>query len=194
MEVPAATSDLAKLREGLGPLPEPVSHPVLVVVSGLPGAGKSYFCQRLAQRLPLLVVETDALRRRLFGKPSYRVWEHQRLFAAVHRLLDELLGQGISLVLDATNLSEYYRERLYHIAERRGAKLILVWVEAPPEVVAERLASRARGETGDNSEADWEVYQRMKSKVQPIRRNHFPVDTSRDITPVIEKVVREARK
>src|SRR3990172_5910223 len=102
MESVALTSDVGRLRDSLGPLPEPVSRPVLVVVSGLPGTGKSYFCQRLAERLPFLILETDALRRRLFSRPSYRPGESQRLFAAVHGLLEELLEQGISVLLDAT--------------------------------------------------------------------------------------------
>jgi len=44
------------------------------------------------------------------------------------------------------------------------------------------------------SDADWTVYQRMKSTVQKIRRNYYTVDTSRDITPVLEKVVRQVRR
>lgn len=194
MKATAPTSDVAKLWPGLGPLPEPVSQPALVVVSGLPGTGKSYFCQRLVQRLPFLIMETDALRRRLFSRPSYQARESQRLFAAVHQLLETLLEQGIPVILDATNLSEYYRRHLYHIADSRQARLILVWVEAPTEVVAERLARRAQGEAEGNSEADWAVYQRMKPRAQRIRRPHFAVDTSRDIDPVIEKVVREVRR
>src|SRR3989304_2879376 len=98
MEVSAPRSDLAKLREAMGPLPEAVSRPALVVVSGLPGTGKSYFCQRLAERLPFLVVETDALRRVLFPRPSYRASESQRLFATIHQLLAELLEKGIPTI------------------------------------------------------------------------------------------------
>jgi predicted kinase len=68
-------------------------------------------------------------------------------------------------------------------------ELILVRVEAPPEVVYERL--RARQENAENkSDAGWEVYQRMKSSVQKICRNYYAVDTSRDITPVLDKIVR----
>ena len=38
------------------------------------------------------------------------------------------------------------------------------------------------------------VYQRMKPSVQRINRNHYAVDTSRDITPVLDKIVREVRR
>jgi predicted kinase len=97
--------------------------------------------------------------------------------------------------LDATNLSERYRERLYNIADRLGVKLILVRVEAPPEVVYQRLKVRQEVAIPENkSDADWAVYQRMRATAEGMRRKHYAVDTSRDITPVLDKVVREVRR
>jgi len=188
-------SDVQRLTEGLGQLPEPVVKPAFIAVSGLPGTGKSHFCSKLAERLPFVIVESDALRKALFSPPSYSPQESSRLFRALHLLIERLLKKGISLILDATNLSERYRERLYNIADRLDVKLILVRVEAPPQVVYERLKSRVEGANAqDKSDADWGVYQRMKSTVQKIRRNHYAVDTSRDITPVLDKIVREVRR
>jgi len=193
LEYTQLTSDVQRLTESLGQLPEPVAEPVFIAVSGLPGTGKSYFCSKLAERLPFIILESDALRKALFSPPSYSSQESSRLFQACHSLIERLLKRGISLILDATNLSERYRERLYNIADRLEAKLILVRVEAPPEVVHERLKTR-RGDSGNKSDADWEVYQRMKPTVQKIRRNHYAVDTSRDITPVLDKIVREVKR
>ena len=179
------------LRKSLGQLPEPVAHPVLVAVSGLPGTGKSYFSQRLLERVPLALLETDALRKALHPSPTYSAQESARLFRLTHELLDELLDEGIPVLLDATNLVESHREHLYTIADLRGVKLVLVLVEAPPEVVRERLAERKRGkQQQDRSDADWEVYLRLRPSVEPIRRNHYTVDTTRDVGPVVEQVVR----
>ena len=65
-------------------------------------------------------------------------------------------------------------------------------VEAPPQVVYQRLTTRQEGDSPENSDADWAVYQRMKNTLEKMHRNHYAVDTSRDISPVLEKVVREA--
>ena len=176
-------------------MPEPVAKPVFVAVSGLPGTGKSYFSRRLAERLPSVIVESDALRKMLFPTPTYSAQESQRLFTACHSLIGELLGGGITVVLDATNLMEQHRERLYRIAQRLKVKLIMVQVEAPREMVQQRLQGRSRGvDAGDNSDADWGVYRKMKASAQRIRRNYFAVDTSRDISPVIDRIVREAKR
>ncbi|MFQ5996744.1 MAG: AAA family ATPase [Dehalococcoidales bacterium] len=188
-------SDAQRLSESLGQLPEPMVKPAFIVVSGLPGTGKSYFCRKLAEKLPFIILESDALRKTLFPVPTYSPPESSRLFQAVHHLIEGLLKKGIPLILDATNLSERYRERLYHIADHLPSKLILVRVEAPPEVVYQRLKARsAENSSESSSDADWAVFQKMKSSVQKISRNHFAVDTSRDITPVLDKIVREVNK
>lgn len=186
-------SDLQRLTDGLGELPEPVVKPAFVAVSGLPGTGKSYFCAKLAERLPFVILESDALRKTLFSPPSYSPEESAHLFRALHLLIERLLKKGVPLILDATNLSERDRERLYNIADRLDARLILVRVEAPPELVYQRLKARKNGgNSGSNSDADWEVYRKMKPTVQKISRKHYVADSSRDIAPVLDKVVREA--
>ena len=195
MDIERIASDVRELKKALGGLPEPVVKPALVIVSGLPGTGKSYFSRKLAERLPSVVIESDALRKQLFPIPTYSADESHRLFAACHRLIEDFLSSGISVILDATNLVEHHREPLYRIAQRLQAKLILVQVEAPREMVRQRLQNRAEGvNPEDNSDAGWNIYQRMKTRVERISRNYFAVDTSRDITPVIDKIVREAKR
>jgi hypothetical protein len=62
-------------------------------------------------------------------------------------------------------------------------------------VVSQRLRKREEGNAlEDSSTADLSVYRRMASSMEPIRRNHFTVDTSRDITPVIDKIAREMNR
>jgi predicted kinase len=195
MVSPRVEDDVRRLVGRLGELPGPQIPPVFVVVSGLPGTGKSYLSRRLAERLSYPVLESDALRKQLFPAPTYSAVESSILFRAIHRLIEELLGKGVSLILDATNLTERYRERLYRIADRHKARLIIARTEAPPEVVRERLQDRAeKSRNGEKSDADWKVYLKLSATAEKISRRHFKVDTTKDITPVIEKIVGEARK
>lgn len=195
MEDTQVIADARSLATSLGQLPEPEAPPALIIASGLPGTGKSYFCRQLAARLPSLVLESDALRKALFPAPTYTAPESARLFRTIHYLIEGMLKKGISIILDATNLSERHRQSLYHIAERCHARLILVRVEAPPALVQKRLRARSqRTEREDRSDADWAVYQKMKPTVEKISRHHYVVDTSRDITSVLDRIVKEAGK
>lgn len=188
-------SDVSRLRESLTELPEPVAKPFLIVLSGLPGTGKSYISHKLAKRLPCVIVSSDTTRKALFPSPVYDATESQRLFAALHILIEDLLSENVAILLDATNLVERHRERLYCIVDRLRLKIIILRVEAPPEIVQARLQARMAiaNASPNSSDADFGVYLKMKSEKQTIRRQHLVVDTSKDISPVIEKIVRELK-
>jgi len=187
------SAEVKRLVRSLGDLPEPCASPVLVVVSGLPGTGKSYLSARLAEKLEFKILESDVLRKQLFSSPVYSAEESTYLFRIIHQLIEYLLKKGVPVILDATNLSESHREHLYNIAERRNSWLVLIEVKAPPELVFSRLEKRS-GEEGNKSDADWSIYQRMVPTAEKIRRHHYSVDTSRDISPAIDKIIRDIRR
>ena len=120
-----ASAEHRRLLESLGCLPEPVARPVLMIISGLPGTGKSHFSRQLTERVPLATLETDALRKALFSVPTYSASESSRLFRLIHALIEELLDRGVPVLLDATNLVEARRRRLYTIADQRDVKLVM---------------------------------------------------------------------
>ena len=178
--------DVDEILRSLRPAGPPRSSPALVVVSGLPGTGKSSFCRDLRHRTGAVILESDSLRKLLFPRPSYSWQESRRLFDAIHAAIERLLQGGVSAILDATNLVERHREPLYEIAEIAGARLVLVEVTAPPEVVVSRLASRS-----GVSDADVAVYQRMRRSAEEIGREHFVVDTSQPTRPLLDAISRE---
>jgi hypothetical protein len=162
------------------------------MTAGLPGSGKSRFCRALRRRTSAVVLESDALRRTLFREPDHSQPESRRLFAAIHAAIERLLRAGIHTIFDATNLAEWQREPVYAIAERAGARLILVWMEAPPAVVQGRLADRRRRvDPRDSSTAGPAVYERMRAQVEEIRRPHRVVDTSQGMQEALEAIAEE---
>ena len=184
--------DVRRIEASLQPLPPPQPRPALVVVSGLPGSGKSHFTRKLCQRFPLARLESDALRKALFNTRTYSPQESARLFTACHQVLDRLLARGIPAVLDATNLQEIHRRQLYRIAEKHNAKVVLVSLAAPPPLLRQRLEARqARPNPWDNSDAGIAVYERLRRQAEPIHDRHITVDTSQDIEPGLQAVLQQ---
>jgi len=187
--------DARRIEEHIQPLPLPRTSPALVVLSGLPGSGKSHFCRRLTSHYPMARLESDALRKALFGQPTYSADESRRLFSACHLVLSRLLTRGIAAIFDATNLREIHRRQVYRIADKHNAKLILVHLQAPPAVVHERLEARVKGlPSQDLSDAGPEVYERMRHDVEPIGQPHISVDTSADIEPAIAAILQQLKE
>jgi predicted kinase len=145
--------------------PAPHGRPALVVVMGLPGVGKSHCARLLCARLGAAHVASDELRRHLFIAASYADEENRAVFAAVTALVDELLGEGHRVVVDATNLIARNRAGPVGVARRRGVPVTYVRITASDDDTRARLASRRAGRTpDDHSDADEPIYERMRAQ------------------------------
>ena len=182
-------ADVELLKSCLSAPPPPVANPYLVLMCGLPGVGKTHFARRLAAEARLQTIESDAARKALMGVPAYNAEENLRVFGACRKLMDELLDNGVPVLLDATNVTERDRAYSYAVAEGNGAEVVVVRVTAPETEVRRRLRRRERGLSKDGaSNAGWDVYLKMSGREEPVTRPHFVVDTSKDITPAIVKI------
>lgn len=184
---------VAEIRALLPPDLETTAYPVLILMSGLPGSGKSYLSERVASELSAVVIESDRLRKALFPKPTYSAQESALVHRACQRTMRWLLCKGVRVIFDATNLVEFQREMLYHLAESSGARLLIVRVVAPEEVIRERLAQR-NADAHSASDADWRIYRRMSKREQTIRRPYLCIDTSEDIDAAVRKIARAVRR
>ena len=160
--------------------------PAMVLLSGLPGAGKTTFARALTEAVQAVHVESDGLRRAMFATPRYSSWENAAVFAAVERAAAEALGAGRVAVVDATNLTRRDRVRFVRLAANDGRRLVCVRVTAADEVIRARLTAPREG----NSQADLRVYALMRSKAQSFLGPVVVVDTRYDVHPSVALVGR----
>jgi predicted kinase len=181
-------------------IPAPATgQPVLVMMCGLPGTGKSTLARRLAEQLPAVIVESDRVRQEIFSPPVYTADESQHVHRICHVLMGWYLRHYYHVVYDATNLYEYHRRLAYGLAARNGARLVVAEVIASEDVIRERLSPRRRKESvtsvaTDYSDAGWEVYLRMRRRAEPIQHDHLSIDTSDGDVEWAVKCVLEAAK
>jgi len=123
------------------------------------------------EQLGATLVQTDAIRKRLFVQPTYSRTESAAVYREAHRLIRVGLGAGKVVIFDATNLREAYRRAVYRIAERAGAVVCPVWLSTPEAIVAQRLHQRQLSrDPSDLSDATWAIYRKMAPRAQAPQR------------------------
>jgi aminoglycoside phosphotransferase family enzyme/predicted kinase len=149
----------------------------LRAVGGLSGSGKSTYARRLAPGLGAppgaVILRSDEIRKRLWGRrPSeplppeaYAEGQSERVYATMTHEAGLVLAADRWVILDAVFLKPEERAAAAAAAQGAGVAFEGVWLEAAPEVMAERVAARS----GDASDADLGVLE------QQLRRDPGPI-------------------
>jgi predicted kinase len=166
-----------------------VSPPALIVLCGLPGAGKSRLARELSARAPVTVISADRVRRILVSQPAYSDQEHAFVHAVCHRLARRGLDEGRTVALDSTNLRQQHRQRFLGLADRYHVPCHVVHVECEEATIRSRLRRRMRGEGTDGSTADERVYELLRETVEPVREPCVRVRGDGDVTTAARTVL-----
>ncbi len=153
---PAAVAYLDAALAHLSPTPAR-----LLGVGGLSGTGKSTFARLVAPGIGAapgaIVLRTDEVRKRLMGvapdsrlpASAYGPGFYEQVYDTLFSEAGQALGAGRAVVLDATFIAPDLRRRAEVLATRYGVAFDGVWLEAPAEILAERINARH----GDASDA-----------------------------------------
>jgi len=163
--------------------------PFLVILSGLPGTGKSYFANRLTSHINSVIVGSDRTRKLLISKPVYSKSEHARIFAICHRLIEDFLSQGYVTIFEATNLTAKSRLPLKQIARTLDVPSLCLVFTAPEDLIKRRLMDRISGlDKSSYSDADWAIYSKLKPSQEPPEEKTWTIDSSQDISTPLDKL------
>ena len=156
----------------------------VVVVCGLPGAGKTTVAARITDRLGATRLRTDVVRKELFPAPEYTDEESAAVYDELFARTRRLVADGDSVVLDATFSERANRERARDLSTSLDAPFDLVAVECDQSVVEERIRRR----TDDESDADVEVHRLFRDRFDPVECDHVVVDNSGDLASTRRQV------
>jgi len=191
----AAQREVAQYLQLAGQLMRPRT-PVLWLVSGVSGSGKSRHSQLLIERLGIVRVKADVERKRLFGLPAlaksadvvpggiYTAEAGQRTYARLAALARDVLSAGLPVLVDATCLKVAQRHLFMVLAQELGVPCRILALDAPVEVLRQRVLHRL-AKRADPSEADVAVLEGQLKAREPLTEEEracaVQVDTSRPV-------------
>jgi predicted kinase len=126
------------------------ARPLLVVVSGAPGSGKTTLARRLGSELRLPVLMKDGFKETLYdalGAPDQAASRRMGLAALLllRQTAERLLAAGVSLLIEANYQRGLAEPDLRPLLRQAGGLLILCGGDA--EIILQRYQERAaRGE------------------------------------------------
>jgi predicted kinase len=125
------------------------SKPLLIMLYGFPGAGKTYFARNLTEHLQAAHVHGDRIRGELFDNPQYDKEENGVITQLMDYMTHEFLNAGISVVYDANAMRNAQRHALREMARKASATSLLVWLQVDADGSFARIGTRDRRRMDD---------------------------------------------
>lgn len=175
----------------LSRLEKPGRGPALILIGGLPAAGKSTLGRTMVDGGDAdVLLESDVVRKELadldplqsanadFGEGIYTAEFSERTYKELRRRAEAMLRKGSRVAVAATFVSDRRRRQMIEVARRLGVPVRFIECSIPDDVARHRLRAR----TDDASDADVDVYRELKERWESpsdeVARVHEMWDTS----------------
>ncbi len=176
------------------------TRPFLIIMFGLAGTGKSRIADDLADEMDSIVYRSDEVRKELagqsplahhydrFGSGIYSTTMTRKTYATLYARAEKALGANRSVILDACFLKHKERQEAKSVAEKTGARFLIVAVTCPDDVVKRRIAKRMKEKNA--SDATFEVYLKQKLLREPLDASERPDSLGVDSTGRDDETIR----
>lgn len=148
---------------------------MIIIVLGLPGSGKSYFAQALAKEINAAYVNTDRVRNEKGARGKYSMEDKMLIYQLMAENAREVVLTGKDVVIDGTFYLAKMIDLFRSLSSSTMTSIIFISVVAEEELIRERLS-----EVRNDSEADYDVYRKIKEEAEPLEIAHLTLQSGRD--------------
>lgn len=167
---------------------------MLVLLTGLPGSGKSHLARALASVLHADVLDRDAIRDAIFPARDldYSAEQNELASQVAYQVAEYILlrDRDRVLILDGRPFSKHTQvDEVVMLAQRVRHPLCVVYCWAPDAVVRRRLEDDIASTGNVASGRNMEKYLRIKATFEPLQVEHLSVNTDQSIDEVVQVVL-----
>lgn len=148
---------------------------MIILVSGLPGSGKSFFAARLALKCDAEYLNSDKVRHELNARGQYSLKDKLAVYKELLNRTAILIEKGKDVVIDATFYHHTMREMFLHLAHGYNVPVRVIEITAAESIIAERLKTPRK-----YSEADLNVYEKVRDDFEEITMPHLILESTND--------------
>lgn len=139
---------------------KPCESPVLIIVSGLPGAGKSTLSQRLADHFLLPLVQKDMIKETLCDVLECATLSQSQLYgrasmALLYQFAEAILKRGRPCIIESVFHPTFSMQDLLKLQQNCPFFPLQIYCRAERAVLVERV--KQRGESGNVIVVIWSI-------------------------------------
>ncbi len=126
-----------------------LSKPLVIIMVGLPGAGKSFFARQFSQTFGAPVVSYDRLRFELFNDITFSKEEQVIVGRIADYQIEELLKTKRTFLIDGGGNTYSERAKIEKVAKQADYETLVVWVQVDNASAKRRSMKRSKHKVDD---------------------------------------------
>ncbi len=160
---------------------------MIIIVVGLPGTGKTTFSRALAQIIDAVHLNTDMIRDQLDLRGQYDRQTKALIYQEMMNKVEAALLKGRNVILDGTFYKRKIREGYRKLAKAQEVEIKWIELKAEEKVIRNRVEKKRT-----YSEADFNVYLKIKALFEPMRLECLQLQTDRekDLQVLVDEAVQ----
>ena len=161
----------------------------IIVVSGLPGSGKSTIAEAIAKKIHSPLLSVDPVESSILKSGISRSFESGlAAYIVVQTLASEQLKLDMSVIIDAVNPVQEARD-IWHVLEvKHNAKLFIIECLLDEQIHKQRLHDRIRN-MHRIPEVTWEDIEKRKKEYIPWKEKRLILDTAQSQEKNLQEVL-----
>ena len=163
---------------------------MIIVVSGLPGSGKSFFANKLSKVLDAEYISSDHTRKELNASGLYSFSDKLAIYLAMAENVRKAVKREKKVVVDATFYHHTMRDFFKQVAKEEKVPIYFILIETTEQIAKKRLS-----EPREESEADYGVYVSIKNQFETYNFPHLELFSTNDnIDDMLRRTNQELAK